>query len=75
MACSNLDERPQDGADDERWLFFANREPQDAAFLHELQALAEGTSAFHLVTTMTALRDSVLPWVTETGHIDMAMIH
>lgn len=59
----------------ELWLFFANREPQDAAFLGELQALASVASGFHLVVTMTAPRESVFPRTSETGHIDSAMIH
>ena len=56
-------------------MFFANREPQDAAFLGELQALTGVASGFHLVVTMTALRESVYPRARETGHIDVAMIH
>lgn len=59
----------------ELWLFFANRKPQDAAFFGELQALAGVASGFHLVVTMTGLTESVDPLATETGHIDLEMMH
>ena len=52
-------------------LFYANRRPQDAPFLAELQALAGNHPNFHFIPTMTG---STPDWSGETGRIDLAML-
>jgi len=51
-------------------LFYANRQPKDAAFLSELQALENANPNFRLVATMTDPPGAGLSWAGETGHID-----
>lgn len=53
-------------------LFYANRRPQDAAFLDELQGACKGTSRCTLIATMTA--PSAPGWRGERGHVDEAML-
>lgn len=36
------------------WLFYTNRRPEDAAFLHEMRALAAVMPAFHVATATAA---------------------
>lgn len=50
-------------------LFYANRRPETAAFLPELQALQRQHANFHLIATMTAPETSSRPWSGERGHI------
>ncbi len=54
-------------------VFFANRRPQDAAYLDELRALAERDGNLRFVPTMSGL-DASDPWDGERGHIDAAML-
>jgi ferredoxin-NADP reductase len=54
-------------------LFYANRRPQDSAFLGELRRLAERDPDLTFVPTMSAL-DASEPWDGERGHIDAAML-
>lgn len=55
-------------------LFYANRRPEDAAFLAKLTALSEQNPNFTLVGTMTDMAKSAEPWTGEQGHIDAAML-
>ncbi len=54
-------------------VFYANRRPQDAAFLDELRELAEQDANLTLVPTMSGL-DATEPWDGERGHIDASML-
>ena len=55
-------------------LFYANRRPEDAAFLDELQALQRENPHYTLVATMTAMEQSHRPWRGETGQFSPAML-
>lgn len=55
-------------------LFYSNRRPEDAAFLAELQELAQQHPHFTLVPTMTNLEHSKVKWTGEKGHIDKEML-
>ena len=48
-------------------LFYANRRPEEAAFLEELRAYEEINSNFKLVPTMTHMEER-LAWQGERGH-------
>jgi ferredoxin-NADP reductase len=54
-------------------LLYANRRPQDAAFLDELRGLAEQDEYLRFVPTMTGLEASD-PWDGERGRIDASML-
>lgn len=55
-------------------LFYANRRPEDAAFLDELtQACAHSANAT-LVATMSQAAQSSVPWQGEQGYVDQAML-
>ena len=56
------------------WLFYSNNRPEDAAFLDELQRLADATPSLHFVPTMTDMAKSHRDWRGETGFIDREMI-
>jgi ferredoxin-NADP reductase len=53
-------------------LVYANRRPQDAAYLEELQDLARTHAPFRLHATMT--RGEGTPWQGTQGRIDAAML-
>lgn len=55
-------------------LFFANRRPEDAAFLSELIQLERDHERFHFVPTMTRMKESEEPWEGEAGYIDKNML-
>ena len=55
-------------------LLYANRRPEDAAFLSELQRLEGENRNFLLVAAMTRMQESRLPWTGETGTIDEALL-
>ena len=55
-------------------LFYANRRPEDAAFLDEIAELADRDRNLTFVPTMTALEGSDLRWDGERGHIDPALL-
>lgn len=55
-------------------LLYANRRPEDAAFLSELQRLEGENRNFRLVAAMTRMQESRLPWTGETGTIDEALL-
>lgn len=56
------------------YLFFSNRRPEDAAFLHELQSFERQNENFTLVATMTDMEKSAQTWTGEVGYIDAAML-
>ena len=55
-------------------LLYANRRPEDAAFLGELQELEEQNPNFRLVATMTKMNGSRRRWSGPTGAITGALI-
>jgi ferredoxin-NADP reductase len=55
-------------------LFYSNRRPGDAAFLGELQGLAQQHPDFTLVATMTDLGASAEGWSGITGYINREML-
>jgi ferredoxin-NADP reductase len=55
------------------FVLYANRRPQDAAFLDELRALAEQDANLRFVPTMSGLSASDT-WEGERGHIDASML-
>jgi ferredoxin-NADP reductase len=54
-------------------VFYANRRPQDAAFLDELTDLASEDPNFTFLPTMSGL-EAADPWQGERGHIDASML-
>jgi ferredoxin-NADP reductase len=54
-------------------VVYANRRPQDGAFLDELRALAEQDPNLRFVPTMSGL-DPSDAWEGERGHIDASML-
>jgi ferredoxin-NADP reductase len=50
-------------------LFYANRKPEDAAFLEELQAMERRNANFRLIALMSEPHKSSRPWAGETGVI------
>ena len=55
-------------------LLYANRRPEDAAFLDELEAFAAKHPNFTLIPTMTGMETSREPWGGARGHIDASML-
>lgn len=55
-------------------LFYANRNPESAAFLEELLDLQKQNSNFHLIATMDEAGSSHRSWQGETGHINKNML-
>ena len=56
------------------FLFYANRRPEDAAFLDELQRLQCENVRYTLIATMTAMERSSRSWSGETGRVSPAML-
>ncbi len=56
------------------FLFYANRRPEDAPFLAELQNLEKDNPKYKLITTMTELEKSHRSWNGETGFISQQML-
>lgn len=50
-------------------LFYANRRPEDAAFLSELQEMERLAPGYRLIAVMSQAERSALRWPGETGHI------
>jgi len=71
---SMLRQAAHDRWDRELKLFFANRRPEDAPFLTELEGLQERNPRFRLIATMTDLEKSARPWSGERGMIDRALL-
>jgi ferredoxin-NADP reductase len=55
-------------------LFYANRRPEDAAFLGELQAMEQANRNFRLVTVMAEPEKSKRPRTGETGFIRLDVL-
>lgn len=55
-------------------LFYANRRPQDAAFLDELGKLEQINPNYRLIATITKAEKSSEPWHGETGFIGREML-
>lgn len=53
------------------YLFYANRRPEDAAFLPTLQDLAASAHTFHFIPTVTG---PATGWTGEQGRIDTRML-
>jgi ferredoxin-NADP reductase len=56
------------------WLFYANRRPEDAAFLSTFKTMAETNPQVTFVPTMTKMERSHETWTGETGHITQTML-
>ncbi len=56
------------------FCFYANRRPEDAPFLQELEALRGQNPSYTFVPTMTDMSRSDSSYRGETGRIDQAMI-
>jgi ferredoxin-NADP reductase len=55
-------------------LVYANRCPEQAAFLEELEAWAGAGGMFRLLATMTQPEASARPWGGLTGYVDAAFV-
>lgn len=55
-------------------LFYANRRPEDAAFLDELTQVCADEPGCTLVATMTQVDQSAQHWQGERGYVDRAML-
>jgi ferredoxin-NADP reductase len=55
-------------------LFYSSRTPHEAAFLKELQDIAETHRNIRLVATMTRIPEQSKAWSGLTGRINPAMI-
>ncbi len=58
----------------ELYLFYSNRRPEDAAFLDTLQTLETTNPNFRLICTMTEMSKSKKEWKGETVLIDKDML-
>jgi len=56
------------------FLFYSNRRPEDAAFLHELMEIQEKNPNYTFIGTMTEMEKSDRKWNGETGYINKAML-
>ena len=56
------------------WLFYSNKRPEDTAFLAELRRLADTRQSFHYVPTMTDMEHSARVWHGESAFIDGNML-
>ncbi|MEO6874222.1 MAG: FAD-dependent oxidoreductase [Opitutaceae bacterium] len=56
------------------FLFYANRRPEDAAFLEELTDLEKENPHFKLIATMTGMAKSTRAWGGETRRVDQALL-
>lgn len=56
------------------FLFYANKRPEDAAFLDELAGLQQDNPNFTFVPTMDRMGDSKQPWAGHSGPIDRALL-
>lgn len=55
-------------------LVYANRSPEQAAFLEELETWAKDNANFRLVATMTQPESSKRSWTGPTGHVDARFV-
>jgi ferredoxin-NADP reductase len=56
------------------FVFYANRRPEDAAFLDELQELERRNPNYKLIACMSEMKKSHRSWHGETGVIDVKML-
>ena len=56
------------------FLFYANRRPEDAAFLDELQELEKQNPNYKLIASMSEMKKSQRAWNGEKGVIDAPML-
>lgn len=56
------------------FLFYANRRPEDSAFLDELRQLESKNPNYRFIPTMTKAVDSKPSWRGETGYLNKEMI-
>jgi ferredoxin-NADP reductase len=56
------------------FLFYANRRPEDASFLDELQALEKENPNYKLIACMTEMEKSQRSWRGERGLIDRLLL-
>lgn len=56
------------------FLFYANRRPEDAPFLQELEALQRLNPSYIFIPTMTDMSRSHRPWQGETGVINQELL-
>lgn len=56
------------------FLFYANRRPEDGAFLEELQQAERDNPNYQFVGIMTDMANSKRPWQGKTGHINKEML-
>jgi len=71
---SMLRQSARDRLDQRQLLLYSNRRPEDAAFLPELQQIAQQNRSFRLVATMTQMGGSRVPPGVQTGLIDAALL-
>jgi ferredoxin-NADP reductase len=55
-------------------LFYSNRRPEDAAYLTELESLAERVAGFRFIPIMTGMEQSTQPWTGETERIGAPLL-
>lgn len=55
-------------------LMYSNRQPEDAAFLDELQSLQQDNPNYTCIGTMTSPTGGAEAWKGETGRIDQTMV-
>ena len=55
-------------------LFYSNRRPEDCPFLEVLAETAKQNPRFHLIATMTNMKDSHREWTGETGFVSKEML-
>src|SRR5207248_133394 len=56
------------------YLFYANRRPEDAAFLDVLQETAAVHKKLRLIPTMSEMEHSARPWDGERGTVSAEML-
>ncbi len=56
------------------FLFYANRQPKDAAFFQELKNLETENSHYKFIPTMTDVIEGDVSWAGERGYITGAML-
>lgn len=56
------------------FLFYANRRPEDAAFLDELQRLEKENPNYTFIGTMAEMEKSQVLWHGETGFVNQQML-
>jgi len=71
---SILMEAVRDQLSHEFFLFYANRRPEDAAFLEELSGLRGKIQRFTFVPAMTDMAGSRRSWDGATGRLDLEML-